>query len=377
MIEFSETASNVLASQGFQLFARIESWFGDVLVADDVPIIDATETQDATLRVPERLTFKVPALKDGVSWVPTSFDSALGCYGQRVRVSLGVGLIGGSDRIEWVNRGWFLIYSAGPDGDSITVEALGLLTLVDEAVLPTEYQPAAGASLVSMIRDLIEPGITVNVEDAPADRAVPTTVTFSDNRLDNVYAALDAWPAVALVTSNGYLAVQPQPGDPVADDAVLELTDGVGGTVVDSSTSITRDGAFNAVVAKGQYPDSDATRAGQEIIQTAYDTVTGSPYRNGGEFSPYLVPYGYASPLLSTVQQVQAAARTRLKTLRRNASRTVQVAAVPHPGIQLGDVVVLTCERLGIDAELGTVGAFSLPYLANGGPMQLTIRLDA
>ncbi len=71
------------------------------------------------------------------------------------------------------------------------------------------------------------------------------------------------------------------------------------------------------------------------------------------------------------------AARTRLKTLRRNASRTVQVAAVPNPAIQLGDVVLLTCERLGITAEVGVIGAFSLPYLSNGGSMQLTIRLDA
>ncbi|MER5917791.1 DUF6233 domain-containing protein [Streptomyces sp. NPDC001982] len=36
---------------------------------------------------------------------------------------------------EWIDRGWFLITSSAVDGDTVTVNAEGLLTLIDEAKL--------------------------------------------------------------------------------------------------------------------------------------------------------------------------------------------------------------------------------------------------
>lgn len=375
MIPVSDTAAKVLASSVIKRYVRIESWLDDTLLADDIPIDSASEEADASLRVPERMTFTVPAESDGRSWVPQKYDSALGAYGQRVRVSLGVDV--GNAQVEYINRGWFLINTTRSEGDSLTVEALGLLSLVDEAVLPTEYQPKTGATLGSVIRALVEPGLTVFTDNAPSDRTVPTSITFSDNRLDSVQAVLDAWPAQAYVTSDGFLGITADPATPTSGDVVLTLTDQYGGTVMQASAEVTREGAYNAVVAKGQYPDTDATRAGQEIIQTVYDTDPGSPYRNGGPFSPYLVPYGYASPLLTTPAQTLAAAKSVMKRLKRTRSRTVQVTAVPHPGIQLGDVVRLSSARLGLSGALGTVDAYSLPYTSNGGAMSLTIRIEA
>jgi hypothetical protein len=374
VITLTDAALGVLAGPSIKRFARIESWQGDTLLAADIPLVSATEEGDDSLRVPERITFTVPAVEDGYAWVPSEYDSPLGAYGQQVRVSLGIEVSNG--QIEYVNRGWFLINTTSTQGDTLTVEALGLLSLVDEAVLPTEYQPKTGATLAAVVRALVEPGITVNTDSAPADRAALTTITYSDNRLDSVLAVVDAWPAIARMTEDGFLEITPVPDDPVQGDVVLTLTDGTNGTVIDSAADVSREGAFNSVVAKGQYPDTDATKAGQEIIQTVYDTDPASPYRNGGPFSPYLVPYGYSSPLLTTPAQTLAAAKSVLKRLRKNASRTVQVTCVPHPGIQLGDVVNLTSERLALAGVIGTVDAFTLPYLAEGGAMGLTVRLE-
>jgi hypothetical protein len=255
------------------------------------------------------------------------------------------------------------------------VECVGVLQLLDEAELPNEYQPKAGATLGSIVRALIEPGITVDLDEAPTDRTAPTGITWSDNRLDNVYAVLDAWPARGAITAEGHFEVLSPLADPVAGDVVFTFTDGENGTVMEFNSSITRDGAFNAVVAKGQYPDTAGTKAGQEIIATARDTVATSPYRDGGPFSPYLVPFGYASPLMTTLAQVQAAANTRLANLRRSASRTVRVSAVPHPGLQLGDAVAVTSDRLGLSDAIGRVDAFTLPHQADGGAMAVTVRL--
>jgi hypothetical protein len=375
VIPVSATAANVLAGQVIRRYLRIESWLDDRLLADDIPVIDATEEGDASLRVPERMTFSVPVEDNDFSWIPSKYDSALGAYGQRVRVSLGIDV--GNGQIEYINRGWFLINTTATDGDVLNVECLGLLSLVDEAMLPTEYQPKSGATLASVVRALVEPGLTVFSDMAPADRAVPTSITFSDNRLDAVQAVIDAWPAQIYVTSDGYLAITADATTPVSGDVVLTLTDRYGGTVMAAGSQVTREGAFNCVVAKGQYPDTDATRAGQEIIQTAYDTDPASPYRKGGPFSPYLVPYGYASPLLDSPARVLTAANSVLKRLKRSRSRTVDVECVPHPGVQLGDVVRLTSERLSLDGALGTIDAYSLPYKSSGGSMHLTVRVEA
>lgn len=373
MIRFSVATETILASPGFQRWARIECWYGDQLVADDVPLIAATEYQDSSLRVPERLTFTVPAKKDGYSWVPNAdIKHPLQPYGQRVKVSLGVST--GGDEIEWINRGWFLLYSAeSNDEDTVDVEALGLLMLVDEAELPSEFQPKTGMTLGGALRALIEPGLGVNLDSAPTDRPALTTITYSDNRLDSVQAILDAWPAEMRVTQDGYVAVTPTWTLATVDPLVL--SDRKGGNMLRARTSVTRDGTFNAVVAKGQYPDTDATRAGQEIIQTARDTQVGSPFATGTEYSPYLVPYGYASPLMTTAAMVLKAAQTTLTRLRRKASQTVVAVCVPHPGVQLGDVVTVTSDELGLYARPGVIDAFELPYLADGGPMTLTIRL--
>jgi len=374
VITISEVAQQVLAGQSIAQHVRIEAWLGDRLLADDIPVDSAREEGDGSLRVPERLTFTVPAEDNGTTWVPSAYDSPLGAYGQRVRVSLGIEVANG--QIEWLNRGWFLINTTSVSGNVLTVEALGLLSLVDEAVLPTEYQPKSGATLGAVIRALIEPGLTADLTGAPADRTALTTITFSDNRLDSVLSVIDAWPAELKVTPDATLVVIPPVAVPVEGDAVLTLTDGYGGTVIDASAEVTREGAFNCVVAKGQYPDTDPTKAGQEIIQTAYDTDSASPYRQGGPFSPYLVPYGYASPLLTTPAQVLAAAKSVLARLKRNASRTVRVTCVPNPALQLGDVVLLTSERLALAGAIGTVDAFTLPYRADSGAMDLTVRLE-
>lgn len=374
MIPLSDIAESVLASQTIRRYVRVESWLDDELLAEDIPIIDASEEADASLRVPERLNFSVPVEENGTSWVPSAYDSALGAYGQRVRISLGVDT--GNGNIEYINRGWFLINTTTTEGDTLNVEALGLLSLVDEAMLPTEYQPKSGATLVSVIRALVEPGLTVFTDSAPADRSVPTSITFSDNRLDSVQAVLDAWPAQAYITGDGYLGITADPASPTTGDVVLTLTDQTGGTVISAAAEVTREGAFNCVVAKGQYPDTDPTRAGQEIIQAVYDSDPTSPYRRNGPFSPYLVPYGYSSPLLDSPARVLVAANSVLKRLRRARSRTVQVTAVPHPGIQLGDVVSLTSARLGLDEALGTIDAYTLPYKATGGAMSLTVRIE-
>ena len=359
MITLSAEAMSVL-TRSYRYHVAVESWLGGELLADGIPVAAGDEDTDRTLRVPERVTFTVPRLDRGVSWSPVTDRHPLAANGQRLRVLLGVGLDG--LRVEWFQRGWFLITESRTEGDTVTVTAAGLLALIDEARLVSPFQPTGDLS--STLRALVEPALTVVIDPAVTilDRTVPAGANYDEDRLGAVLEVLDAWPADASVSADGYLHVvsATPPATPV-----LALSDGAGGTLVRSSGASTREGAATAVVARGTAPD------GGQVQGVAYDT-SGGPKSYFGPFNPLPVPAFFESPLLSTAGQAQAAADTVLARLRQATARQFEVEMVPHPALQVGDVVSIT-NRDVTDLPC-TVETLRLPYTAGGGAQTLTVR---
>lgn len=347
MLEMSDAALAVVR-QGYTMQVRAESWLGGILLADDIPIATGTEKRDRSLAVPEHVSLTVPRRERGFDWSPTAPDHPLAAYGQQLRIEIGVQV---GAHYEWINRGWFLITGSSTDGDTVSVEAQGLKTLLEEAKFVAPFQPASGDTLVSVTRALVEPALTVTFDSALTDRAVPLGMQWDEDRLGALHELLDAWPADARVTEDGYLLVEPV-ADPLVP--VASLSDGTNGTVVRWQGSASRDGAFNAVVAQGE--DS----AGVQIQGVVYDTSTDSPFRYGGPYNPLPVPYTTYSPLLSNVNQCRAAATATLQRLRRTASRRLQVDLVPHPGLLPGDLVSIT--GAGLDDVACVIEEIETPY---------------
>lgn len=358
MITLSDDATSVL-TRSYTYYVRVQSWLGDTLLSDDVPVIDGGEEVDRSLRVPERATLTVPRTDRGVSWDPVEADAPLAAFGQRLTVTLGIGF--GPEDVEWMQRGEYLVTASRPSGDTVQVEAAGLLQLIDEARLASPYQPSG--TLVSTLRGLVEPALTVDISASLTDRNVPSGINVDEDRLGAVLELLDAWPADASVTADGYLSVAP-----AVDSAtsVLSLTDGTGGTVLRWEGESTRDGACTCVVARGTASD------GGQVQGVAYDLDGISPLRYGGPFSPLPVPYFYSSPLLTTTSQCQAAATTTLARLRRHTARKLTASIVPHPGLQAGDAVTATGR--GLTNQLCIVEALHLPYTPSGAET-LTLRV--
>lgn len=357
MIAVSDLARAIINSGNYVYHVRVSSWLGDQLLADEVPIATGSEDCDRGLAVPERATFEVPKRVAGFDWTPTDDRSPLAAQGQTLKVSLGVGQ--GADGVEWFQRGEFLIQSAEEQDDSMLVTCVGLLALVDEAKFVSPFQPSG--TIASTLRALIEPAVTADLDMAPPDRAVPTSaVNWDSDRLGAVHELLDAWPAEARMNELGYLEVVP---DVVPTAALRSFTNGSGGTLVRASGSSARDGGFNLVVATGYAAD------GGEVRGLAY--VRNGPWRyEGGPANPLPVPFGYASPLLTTNAQSEAAAATVLRRKMRAAVlRSFVVDAVPDPTIQLGDPVAITTEH--VTGLLCTVEAFGLPYTP--GSMRLKV----
>lgn len=361
MITGTADLASVLAGSGFRYQLAVESWRGGVLLADNVPVVSAGEETDRSLNVPERTTFKVPRVVDNVDWSPGPENAPLSAKGQRLHVKLGVSLRRGE--VEWLTRGRFLIYDSTPDGDVITVAAVGLLELINEARLISPYQPTG--TFVSTLRGLVEPALTVLVDGSLTDRAVPSTINYDEDRLGAVTELLDAWPAEAYVDPEGYLHVT---APNTSTTPVLALTDGYGGTVILAQGSSSRANGQNAIVARGQ----DST--GAQVQGVAY--VTTGPNAYGGSFNPLPVPYFFQSPLLTTVGEAQAAAQTVRDRRRRETAPAYTVFAVPDPRLQVGDVVSLTSVKLLLAAVPCSVERIVLPYAAEDTmpDMELTVR---
>lgn len=354
MIEVSDQAAAILAHGSYTLHVRAESWLDETLLADEIPIADGSETVDRSLRVPERVTLTVPRTYRGASWAPNVDDHPLAANGQRIRVEVGIGLAAG--RVEWLQRGWFLIYATRPVGDTVQVECQGMLTWIDEARLVSPFQPTG--AMIETLRGLVEPALTVSVD--VADRAVPSGINFSEDRLGAVLELLDAWPADAVVGPDGVLQVSAVAGTGLP---VLTLTDGAGGTVVEVSGASTREGAANVVVARGTAAD------GTQVQGAAY--LSTGPKAYGGPFNPLPVPSFFPSPLLTTTAQARAAASTVLARRTRGAARMLRVEAVPHPALLAGDVVQIVS---GDYTGPAVIDSLSLPYTADSGPMVLMVR---
>lgn len=357
MLDMSDEALAVVQGS-HTMRIRAESWLGGDLIAADIPIADGSEERDRSLAVPESVRLTVPREERGTSWEPVDPTHPLAAYGQQLRIDYGVD-VGG--HTEWINRGWFLITTTETSDDTVTVNADGLLTLVDEAKFSAPFQPSSTDTLESVVKALVEPALTLVVTSL-VDRAVPQGMQWDTDRLGALREVVNTWPADMRVTEDGYLAIEPL-ADPTTP--VLALTDGVGGTVIRWQGNATRDGAFNVVVAQGE--DS----AGAQVQGAAYDRSAFSPFRIGGPFNPLPVPYFYQSPLLTTVAQCRAAAEATLLRLRRTASRQLVVTMVPHPGLVPGDLI--TVNGAGLTGALAVIEKTSLPY--SPGEMSMTVRL--
>ncbi len=332
---------------------RVESWYSDQLLHDDIPVDTGSEEVDRGDNVPERITLTVPARDRGDDFTPSSLLSPLAANGQVLKISIGLELA--FSNIEWLTRGYYVVTRSVRRGSRVDVEAAGLLWKIQEARLVSPLQPTG--TFKSLIRDLVEPALTVDFDAALSDRAVPSNINYDEDRLGALNSVLAAWPASAEVNAEGYLYVTTV-ADPTS--SVLDLTAATSGTIIERSGVSTREGVYNAVVAQGQTSDGNVVRG------VAYDL--NGPKRSGGPFNELPVPLYFDSPLLTTQAQANTAAASRLKTLKRQTSLTYDIEMVPHPGLQVGDGV-------SVEGQLCSVEGYRLPLTAGGGAQSLKARV--
>lgn len=365
-IDVSARLANVLAGRTFRMVCRATITRGGEVLARDLPVETGREECDSTLLVPERVTVQIPRVVNGVDWSADGVDSPIMPFGQRLHIKIGIGV--GPDGYEWINRGEFLIHDVDFTGPRITINAVGLLALVDEALLISPFKLTG--SLLSCVRRLVEPALTVAKTSTLTDLAVNTGLIMDDNRLRNVWDLLDSWPARAQVHPEGYLQLLPAEEYGTATGEGMEVqqlhTDTtVRPNVVQVSSSATRDGFINAMVVRGK------TNSGAPIQGVAYDT-SGGPASYGGPFNPLPIPGYYERALVQSKNIALLLARIHLRKRQAPYRRAWRVDAVPQPRFLMNDQI--TYRPGNGPAATTIIEKLVMPYTAASGAMQLTIR---
>lgn len=211
-------------------------------------------------------------------------------------------------------------------GQMITIEARDRCQLIRERRFLTRTQPAKKTAQAEIARLL--QGIVPWAGSALPDKSIPASVTYEDDRLKACQDLAELTNADLVMLPTGQAGLRSRNmGRPIwSVGATPTISDGL---AVSMQISANRDELYNCVVATGVGPDQGVLRH--------MESITTGPLSINGPLGP--VPFFYHSPLLSTQQSVEAAARTRLASITSRLTQEVSISAVSNPALQLGDVI--------------------------------------
>lgn len=270
---------------------------------------------------------------EGHAMWPTQAAALLAPYGNELHLRRGITYGGGAT--EWVSLGYHRLevveQDDAPDGP-IRISAKDRMAgIADGRLTAPRPFPAATTrgALMSALVNEIYPWATIEWDNSTErDTPIGRQIIAEEDR----YATLNELVTSAGLTwywdHRGILVVRTpaQSGTPV-----WEVNHGAGGVLVSLGRRVTRDGAYNAVVATGEGADN-AYPARSVVVDTnpLSATIWGGPFGQ--------VPYFYNSPLLTSVARARAAATTMLAKLI-GLPYSVDFTAVPNPALEPDDLV--------------------------------------
>ena len=256
----------------------------------------------------------------------------------------------------WVPVGTFCLTEVKEVGPGLLdVKAMDRWLRVADARF--EQRKVTSGNTVTALSTLLQEAdgrITVDTSAAPT--GTHRSSVWDRDRDKAVQALARSIGAQVRFSPSGVAVISPVPA--LGDDPFLVIGRGRGGAKVRSLGGMTTRRTYNAVVVIGEKPGGDP------IYAVARDTSTSSRTRYGGLAGKR--PRFYTSDLITTQAQASAAAVALLGQSLR-VSRTLEVEALPHPGLDAGHV--LDVEVRASEWERHLTGPFDLPL----GPGTVTI----
>lgn len=333
---------------------KADAYYNGALVFADLPVSEGDISFSKADGV--RGTLNLTLADATGQLIARSTTDPLAPYGQELRIQRGILLPSGS--IEWVECGWYRIQShkakewwsrpeddtSGPNdpntdtwefgGASITIQAVDRMGILADARFLAVSSPSDGATVLGEIlrltQDYIELEIPINVSNEDLNSAVPKSITYEEDRIEALQALARSIDCELYVTRDGLLRLAYE-----IDRETAEPVDRAVPPVTQWETTWTRDGIYNAVVAKGETEESNYPTYG---LARDYDPDSAT-YWNG----PFgQVPMYYSSPFLTTTTAAQKAAATRLENVQKNRERRLVIDMVTDATYEIGDVVTVT-----------------------------------
>lgn len=306
---------------------RIEVLYSDSVVATlDVVADGAVDFDEVAVRRSLNMTLVDP---DG-TLTPADAKDLLAPKGTEIRAYKGL-LVGGAT--EWVPLGVFGVnlpeVTAHDGGTKVKVKAFDRVDAVRSRRFDSPYPIAEGTLTSTAITGIVTSRLTVPVRVTTTGHTTPEVVydALSDP-WDAVRALADADGLVAYFDPLGTLVVAPAD----EQDTGLTYSPGDSSLLINSKRSLSADKTYSGVIVKGEHPDVVPVR------YELWDTDPKSPTYSNGPFGRR--PYGFSSPLITTLDQATIAAQTIFARVTR-MRQEVAVTTIGHPGHDVGDVVVI------------------------------------
>lgn len=347
-----------------------DAWLAGTRVAQDLAIVSGDVTLTADSLVRGSITAQVAG--EGLSLLPTAPTDPLATYGQEVNVRRGVAL--GSGTSETLSLGWYRLNTASSlarwrwderfkrfDATGVAVDLDGedRMASARDFRFTSPYQPSG--TVLGSIRNLLAPcGIPMGTWPLATDRAVAGVTVYEEERLDALAALAQSINAQVFIDGDGTAQVTPLPS---LDNPLFTYRLGEDSSLISVGLKMTREGVYNAVVAKGE-----ATGGQAPLLSIAQETS--GPAAWGGTFGR--VPYFFSSPLMTTQGQIDAGAQTRLASLISGRDIEMSISVVPDPRMEPNDSVMLDLPNA---TYVGRVKDVKIPLGAGGGPMSVSLRL--
>lgn len=356
---------------------EVHAFRDGLVVAENLDVSVWSFNWDADRQVQGQASFTI-ADPDGML-APWSLADPLGPGGSRLQVTYIFGASGtrvplGQWRIRSVDpvEQW-RTYDAGSEvlrvsgGGSVQVDADEETSTIQLARLDAETVKTA--TVLAEVRRLLEDICPVVVFAGVTDRAMPAGYIYDESRIDHVEDLLGLVNATHRMGADGSLEVVPLTGV----GPVWTIAGGESGVMVTVSRSLSDDGVYNGVIARGE------SAAGQPLVGRS--VILSGPLAWGGPFGR--VPMFHQSVATSQAG-VESDAESTLARHRASGEADLQVECLTHPGIQPNDVVVvLASTAVGEQALSGRVVSMRMGAATSDAGttpskrMNLTVRVPA
>jgi len=371
----TSTAFAAAVCSSHRIVVRADVWYGGRLAISDVPVTAGTVTIDDDADI--RATGNVTIADATGAWVPVIGQEAtrITPWGSELNIRYGVVLPNGVT--EYVSLGWFRVQTVKSDeswrigpaggwmsgGAKLELELVDRMAVIDDARFLTLEQPAAGAKCLTEIRRLCSGLVPQAKWPIITDPSVPSDITYDDNRMAAIKTLAGAAGVKVFMDRDGYLNIRQLAA--VGSTGDITFTGASDGALLSIGEEYNRDGIYNAVVARGS---TDTDQAPVQGI--AYDTDPTSPTRWNGPYRR--VPAFYASPLITTTAQANAAATSRLATYLKARQQDIRIEVVPNPALDPGlTTVTIVTPRRTVTGRLRTL---TIPLTADG-PATATVNV--